>query len=268
MKTNIIIIAISSLLLFAGCSTYEASYEATPLNIDGSSSDWTTTLDSKDNNRFSYGISNDEKNLYIRININDQSIQKKLMLAGLTMWIDTTGKKKEYLCITCPIEKPFPKMDRNKKKQNKNVPEWNPNQLLEVEFFGFKKNIENYFVVQNPYGVEVSIDQDDFKSLYYEMKIPLNAIYSNYSDISPKTLSIGLETGSLKSSTTESKPLGMNTGGGGSGKGSGGGGSRGSGGDGGGSKGGGNPGGKQNSSMNDLSTPTKVWIKNILLAKP
>ena len=71
------IFTIMSLLFFSGCSTYVATYEQSPLTIDGSSSDWATTLDSKNNNSFSYGISNDNENLYIRININDQSIQKK-----------------------------------------------------------------------------------------------------------------------------------------------------------------------------------------------
>ena len=166
MKAHIIFIAISFNLLFAGCNAYEATYEKTPLNIDGLSSDWTTTLDSKGNSSFSYGISNDKENLYVRININDPSIQKKMMLAGLTVWIDTTGKKKENFGITCPIEKTLPKMDRNKMKQMQNTPVWKQNQLLEAEFLGFKEYTENYFISQNPYDVEISIQQDEFKSLY------------------------------------------------------------------------------------------------------
>lgn len=260
MKTNIIIIALFSVLLSSGCSTYIATYEETPLNIDGSSSDWKTTLDSKDKNSYSYGVSNDQENVYIRININDQSIQKKIMLAGLTVWIDTTGKKKENLGITCPIRKPLAKLDRKINTRIQKDPVWNQNQLLEVEFLGFKEHIENHFISQNPYGVEVSIDQDDFKSLYYEMKIPFKAIYSDYADISQKRLSIGLDTGVLRSpSSGGSKSVGMRKGSGGGSMGSGGRGGRGMG-----SK---NPLGTQNSPITNLSSPTKTWIKNIRLAK-
>jgi hypothetical protein len=261
MKTNIIIIAISSLLLLTGCGVYEATFQEKPLNIDGSSSDWTTTLDSKDNSSYSYGISNDKQNLYIRININDQSIQRKLILGGLTVWIDTTGKKKENLGITCPTKKDFIKTDRE------NNLKWDNNQLLEAKFKGFSNSDEIHFLYNNPYKVEVSIDTDEFKSLYYEMKIPFQSIYSNFSDLSLKKLSIGLETGTIKrppsgnkQSARGNRPEGMSNGGKG------------------GNRSGGMPGNKKsvrnsagipnNSSMSDLTTPTRFWIKGIRLAQP
>ena len=257
---------IGIILIITGCSVYESVYQDTPLNIDGSSSDWTTTLDSKDNNSFSYGISNDNENLYIRININDQSIQKKLILAGLTVWVDTTGRKNETFGITCPIKKAPPKIDRNFKQRTQSTPNWSNNQLLEIEFIGLKDQVEIYYLYDNPYSVEVSIDQDEFKSLYYEMKIPFKSIYSDYSDISLKTLSIGLETGALEMPSPGSGPVGMSGRPGGM-----------SGGGKGGGRSGGMPGGGKgvgrsigmpnNSSVTNMTTPTKVWIKNIKLAQ-
>jgi hypothetical protein len=254
MKIKTIIVI--TLIFSFGCSTYEATYQEKALKIDGSSSDWTTTLDSK-NSDLSYGISNDKDNLYIRINIIDQSIQKKIMLGGLTLYIDTTGKKKEKVGITCPVKKALSKMDRNMMKKMQSQQEWKRDQLLEIEFFGFKIHNESYFVSQNPYGIEVSIDQDQFRSLYYEMKIPLKSIYDNYSNLSLKTLSIGIETGNLDMPTPGNRPAGMN--------------SRPTGMSGGG-KGGGRAGNKpsgvrpDSSSMSNLTSPTKIWIKNIKLA--
>lgn len=269
-KTIIYIIVI---LITAGCSVYESTFQDPPLKIDGSSSDWTTTLDSKNNNSYSHGISNDNENLYVRINVNDPSIQRKIILAGLTVWIDTTGKKKENFGITCPIQKiPSSKMNRSLM----GIPKWDNNQILDAEFIGFEKSIEPYYISNNPYKVEVSINQDEFKSLYYEMKIPFKSIYSNCSNISLKTLSIGLETGALKIPSQGINNQAVKMAGGGKG----GGGTRGGGGRGGGGRGGassGMPGGNMggtsggtphNSSMTDLTRPTKVWIKNILLAKP
>ncbi len=260
-------IIVTTLIFSFGCSTYEATYQENALKIDGSSSDWTTTLDSKNRNTFSYGVSNDKENLYIRINIIDQSIQKKVMLAGLTVWIDTTGKKQENMGITCPIKKALPKINRKSQKQ----PNWKNAQLLEIDFLGFKEYGEIYFINKNPYEVEVSIDQDEFKSLYYEMKIPLKSIYDSYSNLSFKTLSIGLETGALdipapenRSAGMNNQPTGMSRGGkgGGGGRGGGGSGGRASGGKGGGSSGR-TP---DSSSINSITSPTKIWIKKIKLA--
>ena len=42
-----------------------------------------------------YGISNDLNNIYINARVTDQTMQKKILMNGLTFWIDTIGKKKE-----------------------------------------------------------------------------------------------------------------------------------------------------------------------------
>ncbi|MBU8892505.1 MAG: hypothetical protein KOO66_06980, partial [Bacteroidales bacterium] len=258
IKMRIKTFIILSLLFSFGCSTYEASYEQSPLTIDGLSSDWTTTLDSRNNNSFMYGISNDNENIYIRININDQSIQKKLILAGLTVWVDTTGKKN--MGIICPTQKSLPKMDRSKMKQMQSQQTWKKDQLLEIDFMGFREYRESYTVSKNPYGVEVSIDQDEFKSLYYEMKIPFKSIYSDYSDLTLKTLSIGFETGALKMPSSGNSHAGRsNQSGGISGGGKGGGRA--------GMSGSGRNGAAQHSTaFSKLTTPTSFWVKKINLA--
>ncbi|NOQ27630.1 MAG: hypothetical protein GQ564_19885 [Bacteroidales bacterium] len=164
MKIKAIIVLAT--LFFSGCSTYEATYQKTPLIIDGSSSDWISALDSKDQNGFSYGVSNDNENLYLRINVNDQSIQRKMMLAGLTVWVDTTGKKKENLGINCPMQKAFlSAKDKGSKGNIPNAPIWDDDQILDVEFIGFNNSNTIYYISNNPYGIEVSIAQGDFKSL-------------------------------------------------------------------------------------------------------
>lgn len=248
------------LLLFTRCNNiYESIYQNPPLNIDGSSSDWTTTLDSKGNSGLSYSISNDQNNLYIRLNTSDQSIQRKIQMAGFTIWIDTTGKKKKNLGITCPINKIPGNMDRNAMRQIQKKTKWDKNQLLEAEFIGFNNNPEHFYISKNPYNVEISINQDKFKSLYYEMKVPFSALKVEYSNLLLKSLSIGLETGALErpsSPTTSGRPGGM------PGK------SMGGNRPGGMPTGGGPRGAPNQSELQELSTPTKLWIKNIKLAQP
>ena len=177
-------------------------------------------------------------------------------MAGLTVWIDTTGKKNEKMGITCPVQKALPKMNR----KTQNHPNLRNDQLLEAEFTGFKEFAEIYFISKNPYEIEISIDQDEFRSFYYEMKIPLKSIYDDYSNLSLKTLSIGFETGVLDMPMLGNRPAGMNNQPTGmSGRGSGGG----RGGQSGGRPSGGRP---DSSSISNLTSPTKVWIKNIKLA--
>jgi len=255
--------------MISGCSTYESVYQDPPLTIDGSSSDWNTTLDSETSG-VSCGISNDTNNVYIRIIVSDIDIQRKILMTGLTFWIDTTGKKKKTLGITCPIQKAPARIDRRAMKGLNGPPEFNKNQILEGEFIGFKKSIETYYIDNNPYNIKVSIDVDEFRSMYYEMQIPLSTIYKKYNDISLKSLSIGFETGAIEIPNNNQMSTNMASAGGkGSGARSGG---RGGGGRSGGTKGGRSEGPSQGSSsqpsLTNLTSPTKFWVKNILLAHP
>lgn len=252
-------------ILFTACSIYESGYQDPPLIIDGSSSDWNTTLESESPG-VSYGISNDSENLYIRLNITDQDVQRKILMAGLTLWIDTTGRKKEDLGIICPIQKAPARMDEKAMKGMTNPHDFNKNELLEAEFIGFSKSICSYYISNNPYKINVSIDIDEFKSMYYEMKIPLLTIYKEFSDLTNKELSIGFETGSIEKPNRDQMSSNMGGGrpGGMGGR---------SGGLGGGPSGGmgGNSGGmsegmSNQASMQSLSSPTKFWVKNIQLA--
>ncbi len=258
LKIQYIIILIG--LIGSGCSSYESAYQSTPLTIDGSSSDWKATLDTKKSQDISYGVSNDSENLYLRLHIIDQAIQMKILTAGLTIWIDTTAKSKKELGINCPLQKAPPKMDKNSMVSMQDKPKWNKNQLLEAEFIGFEEADQVYFISNNPFGVEISMDQDEFRAMYYELKVPFSSINLNTDNI----ISIGLETGSIDLPGTENMQTGMRPSGGMGGK---------SGGMGGGRPVamGGKP-GKMNSqrpnmeTMDNLKTPTKFWIKNIQLA--
>ncbi|MEA3318365.1 MAG: hypothetical protein U9R54_10445 [Bacteroidota bacterium] len=100
---------------------------------------------------------------------------------------------------------------------------------------------------------------DNFKSMYYEMKIPLSSIYKDYSNLSSKSISIGIITGTIKTPYHINKQLGMNSRQGkpgGDGKKSGNKTNRPSGAN-----------GEQNNySMTDITTPTTLWLRNIKFA--
>lgn len=262
-----ITIFILSLLFFTACSIYEATYQEKALEIDGSSSDWTTSLDKKGKSDLYYSITNDSENLYVRLNTSNQSIQQKIHMNGLSIWIDTTGKKNKQLGIKCPINRLPQNMNkRSMSNREQQIVAWDKNQLMEADFFGFNNEHEQYFVASNPYDVEISISQDEFKSFYYEVKIPFSSMNLNYVNLCKQTFSMGFIIEAIE---MPSSP-GMN--GGGRPQGGGGGRSQGTGG---GQMGGGGPQGMtggasarpDQSEIQELTAATIIWVKNIQLSK-
>ncbi|MCF6239837.1 MAG: hypothetical protein L3J74_00665, partial [Bacteroidales bacterium] len=52
--------------------------------------------------RMLYSVYNDDQNLYVVMSVTDKTVQKKILIAGLTFWMDTVAKKKEQFGITFP----------------------------------------------------------------------------------------------------------------------------------------------------------------------
>jgi hypothetical protein len=252
VKTLAVIFALTVM----GCSSYQSSFEEKPLTIDGSPSDWNTTLNQKGNANYTYGISNDSTNLYLRLNTNDQALQRKIYMAGLTVWIDSTGKREKTLGIACPLAMHSGNKIRQPEDRNSS---FRKDQLLEADFIGFHNQTRRYLIAQNPYHVEISISQDEFKSLYYELKIPFASFNQNYTQLAKTPFSIcfeihGIEmpsgppSKSRQSDMSSNRPMGASGGRSGVGH-------------------GGRPGARPDqSTMQDLSSTTRLWIKNIQLA--
>lgn len=253
----IIFNSILLLLLLSSCNkVYKSLYQNPPLKIDGSSSDWFTTLDKKSSSDIYYSITNDNENLYFRLNTSNQSIQHKIHMNGLTVWIDTTGNKNKELGLKCPVKKSFNNINNNHKQLNQTSFKWSKDQILDAEFIGFNNTDEYYCVSKNPYGVEISIKQDDFKSLYYEIKVPFSSINVNYSELCLRTFSIGFEIEKIErppsaNMSERSGKVGGRQGG---------------------RMGGSRPSGNpksmpDQSTFQELNTTTNIWVKNIQLSK-
>jgi len=93
------IIAIS---FIAGCKSQEApcSWTDKPMKVDGKLADWTglpTTYFEDEGAVF--GLSNDDKNLYIQVRFKDMKWVRTIKMSGLSLWFDNNGKKKKNLGI-------------------------------------------------------------------------------------------------------------------------------------------------------------------------
>lgn len=261
MKCKIrFIILIEALLLYGCKSVYNSSYQYDPLSIDGTSSDWQSVQLTEKESVF-YAVTNDSANIYLMLNINDDNLQKKIFMSGLSVWIDPAGKRSNQLGIICPIKKDMGKMNRGSMQQPNEMNRFTKNPLIEAEFIGFEEKSLTCIASSNPYGIEISINSDENRHLFYELKIPLRALKKSISDFKNQQLSFEIEIDGIDMPQMGNRPDGMGAGMPG-----------GTGGMPGGNMGtppsGGRPGNMPgNSGMEELQYTTKFWIKNINLSQ-
>jgi len=227
-----------------------------------------------------YSIINDNNNLHVLLEVSDKTVQKKILMGGLTFWMDTIGKKEKQLGVTFPMkgsmknqmgkmnkEEMMKQMQNGGLKGNINYHDMNDkfaSGFNKMEIIGFNNEKEPMIVFnKNPKGINTSIKFDDKGTLNYRASIPLKLIFNNpakFLSDPTKLFSFGFETGTVKmpSMSNGEKPGGGKRGGGMS---QGGGSMSGKGGRGGGQQGGGMSG------MQELSKPNKFWVKSAQLVK-
>lgn len=77
--------------------------EAAP-KVDGMLQDWATPLSqAKEYGVFQYNLGHDKDNLYVGVRISDRGMQQRIMVLGMTVYTDTTGKRKEKIGIGYPL---------------------------------------------------------------------------------------------------------------------------------------------------------------------
>ena len=116
--------------------TVESTWAATPVTIDGSNNDWeggTLTLEKKV--KVDYAFRNDSENLYVLFIFKEpRKFMSTISYTGMTIWLNTEGKKKKNYGIKFQIktvtadnyiallEKMMGPMPEEKKKQVRSKP--------------------------------------------------------------------------------------------------------------------------------------------------
>ncbi len=287
MRKIKLIITVFMIVTLSGCSNkvvYQSLWQPTPLNIGLDNSERLSNLRYDGKAKMGYGISNDNQNLYAFLLIDDKDVSRKIMMTGLTFWIDTTGKGKEQLGVTFPV-----KFDRNKVNSedlnNKNRPPSKRKMTKDdIRRFNDKYNNGNSDMMLMGFdgdpepsmtgnksidGVNAILRMDSLETLYYEAIIPLAMIFKNPSHwiTNPsKNFSFAFESGKLEMPSMGSggRSGGMQGGGG-----------HGGGGTGGGKPGGGKPGGSgpdvnmdadQSRTTQEMMRVSKVEVKKAALS--
>jgi hypothetical protein len=192
-KRIVISIALRSCLLLCSCRSSEeavshARWQSTPVVADGMATEWEIPLRyySK-GGKVGCAVSNDNTNLYVCIRSSDQETRMKMIRSGMTVAIDTSGKKANLFSINYPIAKERALHSREEMKAMRSSE-------TQVSSFPSRKqrilqdqttmNISGFINTQNGEnplktlsGITVCMNLDSFDVFTYEAVIPLKTFY-------------------------------------------------------------------------------------------
>jgi hypothetical protein len=169
------------------------TWQSTPIVIDGDSKDWPSPYPNYDSKAMvAYATSNDKYNLYITLESGDEMTQMKILKRGLTVSIDTGGKKEPEFSINYPLENDndpleFPKKEDMPKGESKTA--FMDKQMgskikksvvdaNQLSLSGFIMGNGGFMVSQSSAsGIKVMVKIDEYNELVWEAVVPFKAIY-------------------------------------------------------------------------------------------
>jgi hypothetical protein len=173
-----------------------ASVSWSQITIDGNTKDWSDNEQLKYYDKVAhieYDVKHNDSNLFVCVKISDPKFQLKSTLAGMTLYLDTTGKKKQQMGIQFPLKSgngsPMemgamgaPDSLAMRKKIN--------TALEKASKKGFLEGNGSFTVAELP-GAEIVGKMDQAQQLVIEYRIPFQSIYG-YTDLTrvKKDLSI------------------------------------------------------------------------------
>ncbi|MFC1225988.1 hypothetical protein ACFE6N_19455 [Pedobacter sp. BG31] len=153
-----------------------------PFKADGISNEWNEPLSQyNDATRLAFALANDDQNLYIIIESLDPQTTFSVLSGGITLNINTAGKKKDGIQLT------FPLMERPHEVKDVNI---SPNHIAQpnidmgmshdpstmnksIRVSGFKNIVDGDLSAENQSGIETGMSIHPNKDLIYELRIPL-----------------------------------------------------------------------------------------------
>lgn len=154
------------------------------IKIDGSLKEWGDSLRYYNpEKKLYYTLANDKDNVYMAIRINDREEQARILGAGLTLGINTKGKKSNTYTITFPVveHKDGGAAWMGAHRTNTDITQADRDELMrerltklrDIKVSGFKDIEGDMITTTNTYGIKTAIDYDDNGYLIYEAAIPL-----------------------------------------------------------------------------------------------
>lgn len=170
---QIALIALISILSMTGRSQ---------VTVDGKLDDWKLPLKYYDSeSHLQYDIKNNDSILFVSVRIVEPRFQMKVAIAGMTLYVDTTGKKKQTMSFNYPItpsEKEPLKMDKimgqpTPEKMKALVTE----KLLPYKIEGFLFG-NGDFTTASGQNLTVRYGYDSLNALNIEYRFPIKSFFS------------------------------------------------------------------------------------------
>lgn len=184
---RIVVAAYLLVVIASGCTKtlYPSRWQSAPVTADGVSSEWPVPLQYYDSDtKLNYAVSNDTKNLYLCVRVGDDQAQMTLMRSGLTVWLDTEGKKNKTTGITYPLSRALTTKQSQINNEEKERPTMGQmkkqflskqNQVLLIGF----KNANGLSPLQNSEGISVALNWDSSGVMIYEAVIPIKTFFKD-----------------------------------------------------------------------------------------
>lgn len=189
----------------------EGHFQSNQVVIDGNITDWGIPL------RFSnpaytmqYSVTNDNRNIFVCVYTKDESFQKRILKAGMSICFDPKGEKDKKISLVFPVRKP----DEPTDSRNGNPIRYSDSKAAEEQLItqsdyyntiGFL-NLENGQVDINykQNNIQLAIKLNEDSSLVYEASIPIKYILGT--DLQPgskaRNLSVGIVVNQLHHSSS------------------------------------------------------------------
>ena len=132
-----------------------------------------------------YDVFHDDDKLYLRLNTSDRNAIMKIMMGGLFLYFDSTGKKKQNVYMNFPLPGRGGGLSldgRNEKIQKKNRSVsiekrrnlFPPHAVFQntdgKQVFEYKKGLE---------GIEIDVNMDSTGNFNYYLSVPFAKLFSN-----------------------------------------------------------------------------------------
>jgi hypothetical protein len=252
-----------ALTFVTGCSSgikLASHYGRESIPMNGSDSTWHTAMNVIEDSKIGIGFRHDDNSLYVCVTPMLRPVAREILMAGLTVWFDSSGGKNKIFGIHFPLGLAgfglSPRLLGAQKDSGRSFEENMQNRLKELEILRPDQFDQIRVPIKELQGIAVKVELSQ-EGMFYVLKVPLRMTKDFPYAISfdaPKNFSVGLETADMKAQRAERS--GGEMGGGGEGGGRRGGGSMRGGGRGGGVRGGGDRG--EGAQRPD---PIKLWVR-------
>lgn len=176
----------TALIGFSGSSAYAQKNDAdvniwmkSPVVVDGHSDEWHEPLNNfNSDTKLAFALGNDDKNLYLVIESLDEVTTGKLIRGGLTLNINTAGKKKDGIKLDflgMREQPPQPNGQSNDSVAHLHDSNSGAHEagVKVITVSGFKNIPDGALLLPNDFGIQVAAAFNQRRDYICELEIPL-----------------------------------------------------------------------------------------------